>query len=442
MMNSIFRVYFVFVFVLLILALCFGEISSFIFLYPERYNNVFNFQQAHPFHISSALFWIISGATACILYFSPEEFDDTKTLKNASNAFMLVWMVSIVAIFIFYAFGKFGGREYWEFPPVLNIPVLISWLVLMIAYFIPWFRSQKQKPVYIWMWSTGMLFFLFTFIEQNLWHIAWFRESIIREITIQWKSNGSMVGAWNQMIYGLSLYLMVKITGDASIAKTRTAYFFYFLGLINLIFNWGHHIYNLPANSGIRTVSYAISMTEWIIFINIMQTFRHKLQERERFKHLVTYRFLINAEFWVAANLLLALLMSMPFINRYTHGTHVTVAHAMGTTIGINSMILLASFSYLLNIDEGSATIKTVVKLGFWVGQVSLVAFWICLIVAGIIKGYRSNHLQIATHAELMQPVLPLLKFFAYAGIGVLVGIGTIAIVFARLAWRFNNSNR
>ena len=33
--------------------------------------------------------------------------------------------------------------------------------------------------------------------------------------------------------------------------------------------------------------------------------------------------------------------MSIPTINIYTHGTHVTVAHAMGTTIGIN-MILFA----------------------------------------------------------------------------------------------------
>lgn len=429
MMIGIFRVYLVFVFVLLAAALFFGEIASVIFLYPERFNNFFNFQQVHPFHVSSALFWIISGAAACILYFSPQEFDDTKTLKHVSIAFMLVWMATIIAIFFFYALGKYGGREYWEFPPLLNIPVLISWIILMIAYFIPWFRSRKQKPVYTWMWSTGILFFLFTFVEQNLWHVTWFRESIIREITVQWKSNGSMVGAWNQMIYGLSIFLMVKISGDASIAKTRGAYFFYFLGLTNLIFNWGHHIYNLPANSIIRIISYAISMTEWIIFISFMQSFRKKINEREKFKHLITYKFLINAEFWAAANLGLALLMSMPFINRYTHGTHVTVAHAMGTTIGINSMILLASFSYLLKIDEADSNVKKIIRLWFWASQISLFVFWLCLIIAGIIKGYRSNNLHISTYTELMEPVLPLLKIFSYAGVGVFLGIGAISIM-------------
>ena len=438
MMDRIFKIYFAFAFFVLLLTLFFGIIASFVFLYPEKYNTLFSFQQAHPFHVSSALFWIITGASASILYYQREEFSDAKQYSIALVTFILLWIASIVTIFICYASGKFGGREYWEFPPILNLPILISWIILMVAYFIPWGRSEKKKPVYVWMWSTGILFFLFTFIEQNLWQFSWFRESIIREITVQWKSNGSLVGAWNQMIYGLSLFLMVKLTGDESIAQTRKAYFFYFLGLTNLIFNWGHHIYNLPANSTIRTISYAISMTEWIVLISIMQGFKAKLQEREKFKfkHLITYKFLVNSEFWVAANLLLALLMSMPFINRYTHGTHVTVAHAMGTTIGINSMILLSSFSYLLKIDAANTATKKIINIAFLVAQISLFIFWICLIIAGIIKGYRTNDLSIVTYTELMQPVVPFLKLFAYAGIGVLAGIAPVAIVFMKFAIR------
>jgi len=41
-------------------------------------------------------------------------------------------------------------------------------------------------------------------------------------------------------------------------------------------------------------------------------------------------------------SLSLAIAMSVPAINVYTHGTHFTVAHTMGTTIGINSFLLLA----------------------------------------------------------------------------------------------------
>src|SRR5690606_10544177 len=100
----------------------------------------------------------------------------------------------------------------------------------------------------------GILFFLITFLEQNLWHIPWFRQSFLREITVQWKSNGSMVGAWNQMIYGTALLLMVKMSNEPAIARSKKAFAFYFLGLTNLMFNWGHHIYNVPSAGWIRHV--------------------------------------------------------------------------------------------------------------------------------------------------------------------------------------------
>jgi nitric oxide reductase subunit B len=41
--------------------------------------------------------------------------------------------------------------------------------------------------------------------------------------------------------------------------------------------------------------------------------------------------------------MILAIIISLPALNLITPGTHVTVGHAMGTTIGINGMILLNS---------------------------------------------------------------------------------------------------
>ena len=348
----------------------------------------------------------------------------------AESLFIYTWLGTIMVIFLCYGFKKFGGREYWEFPPMLCIPLLVSWLLLLISYFIPWMKCSDKKPMYVWMWSTGIFFFLITFIEQNLWQIPWFRYSYLREITVQWKANGATVGAWNQMIYGTSLYLMVKISGDESIAKDKTVFIFYMLGLANLMFNWGHHIYSVPTASWIRDISYLISMTEWIFLIRIIQGFKNKLEERKKLRYLITYRFIIAAEFWVFMNLLLALAMSVPAINRYTHGTHITVAHAMGTTIGINTMILLASFSYILVIDSHSVLIRKAISMSYWVSQYSLMAFWLSLIAAGIIKGYRSTVMNLSSFQEIMVPVTPAIKAFSFAGIGLVISLGTIAVIY------------
>ncbi len=437
-MPNFLRLYLISALCLLLATLAFGVLATWAFLYPETYNEVLPFYQLRPFHVSAALFWIITGAFGSIVYYKNTLLPGEKRYGYSEQIFIYLWLSTIAAIFSCYAFKKFGGREYWEFPPILCAPLLISWLFAMFSYF----RNslvigKERKPMYIWMWSTGIFFFLLTFIEQNLWQVSWFRYSYLREITVQWKANGSMVGAWNQMIYGTSLYLMVKISGDKTLANNKTAFFFYMLGLTNLMFNWGHHIYNVPAASWIRSTSYMISMTEWIFLIRIIQGFKNKLEERKKHRHLITYRFIIASEFWVFMNLLLALAMSIPAVNRYTHGTHITVAHAMGTTIGINTMILLASFSYILDIDNKTEAIKKTISISYWISQYGLLLFWLSLISAGIMKAYQATALNISNFQQVMVSVIPFIKLLSLSGIVLAIGIGTIGVTYIYYTFNF-----
>ncbi len=422
------RIYTKFVFLLLLAALVLGLLSSWAYLYPELFNKHLPFYQLRPMHTSAALFFIISAASLCIIIFHKITLGRDATNSIYEKTFIIGWIATILVIFTYYGFKQFGGREYWEFPAWLAMPLLFSWASLMIGYYKGWLKCTDKKPLYIWMWSTGILFFFITFIEQNLWQISWFRQSFLRELTVQWKANGSMVGAWNQMIYGSSLFLMVMISGDKTIALNKKAFFFYFLGLTNLMFNWGHHIYNLPAHGAIRHISYIISMTEWLIFISIIQGFKSKLAEARKLRHLVPYKFLVASEFWVFANLTLALFMSIPAVNRYTHGTHITVAHAMGTTIGINTMILLGILGYALDIDSKIQAGKRLFTRAYLLVQTSLLVFWLSLIGAGILKGYRSVSLGMTEFQIMMEPVNNVLKLFAIGGIGIAIGMSIIVV--------------
>ena len=98
--------------------------------------------------------------------------------------------------------GDFGGREYWEFKPIWALPILISYFVFLLFY-LKNAGSYKNWPVYKWMWFTGIVFFSFIFMENYLWIFPYFKEHLMADMTIQWKVNGSIVGAVNQMIYGL-----------------------------------------------------------------------------------------------------------------------------------------------------------------------------------------------------------------------------------------------
>ncbi|MGZ5283770.1 MAG: cbb3-type cytochrome c oxidase subunit I, partial [Bacteroidia bacterium] len=372
-------------------------------------------------------------AVGSVLYYSQQYFGIEK-FKNIGwqKLHFWLWIFALTAIITSYFLGYFSGREYFEYPVLFSIPVLLGWLIFAWYFLSNIYRSRSiSKPVYIWMWSTGAIFFALTFIESNLWNFAWFRDNIIRDITVQWKANGAMVGSWNMLIYGSSIYLMQQISGSDKTAFSRSAFFFYFLGFTNLLFNWGHHTYVVPAASWVRIVSYAISMTEWVIFLSIIRNWRHTLSDSRKHMHILSYRFLLAAEAWVFINLLLALFMSIPAINVYTHGTHVTVAHAMGTTIGINSMILFASLFYIAGQHNIVLEIKKI-QPAYWLSQISLFGFFMSLVLAGVVKAYLSIGLGNTNFQQVMQKVYPFLNVFAASGVLLLVGLGWLAVILLR----------
>lgn len=420
------RRFYVLALILLIAGVNFGVLAAHSYTSPGLWKESLGFIKLRPMHVTSVLFWILLGATGAI-YGGLSALGLRQYNKSLVQLQLLLWLIAIGGIFFSYFNNNFGGREYWEFPQQWSVFILAAWLILVVNYFYS-IRKIKNPPVYIWMWGTGVVFFLFIFIENYLWIFPYFRENFIRDTTIQWKVNGSLVGCWNQIIYGSSIFLMERISGDKKAAHSRLAFSMYFLGLFNLMFNWSHHIYTLPTAPYIRYIGYAVSMTEWIILLRIIYNFKRSLSDAKKHIHQYSYRFLIAADAWVFINLFMALLMSVPAINIYTHGTHVTVAHAMGTTIGINTMILLA-----LLFEEADFEISDGNKLKWWnivfySIQCSLFILWVSLIVAGVKKSIWYMNNSGISYTELMQQTQVWFRVFSYSGSILMLALCIIAI--------------
>lgn len=400
-----------------------GVLAAFIYIKPEFLKEGIGFSALRPIHVSSVMFWIMIGATGCVyasmwLISGP----DLRVKKLAKLQFM-VWVIALLGIYFSYLTGQFGGREYWEFNPVWALPIALSWIIFLYA-FILMARKIRRWPVYVWMWLTGICFFLFVFLENYLWIFPYFREHFITDMTIQWKVNGSLVGALNQLLYGTSFFLMDKITKDEQrkVGYSKLAFGMYFLGLANLMFNWGHHIYTLPTDAYVRYVAYAVSMTEWVFFVKIIYNWKKQMQTIKTHYSYFPYRFLMATEFWVFVNMGQAILMSIPVINLYTHGTHVTVAHSMGTTIGINSMILLsAAFMFLIPERAHETKHKRLLAITFWVMQASLLGLFLALDISGFIKGIWQLDPAQSPFSEMMANLRPWFVMLTVSGITLML---------------------
>jgi nitric oxide reductase subunit B len=309
-----------------------------------------------------------------------------------------------------------------------------------VNYFKTAFRTAGKWPVYLWMWGTGIFFFLFTFLEAHLWLLPFFRDNMVREITVQWKSYGALTGSWNMLVYGTAIFVAGKISEDPEIGRSKMAFAMYFLGLIGLMFGWAHHTYLVPSEPWIRHLAYIVSMSELLIFGKILWDWRASLNCYQKNLHCSAYRFFVAADFWVFLNLILAIIISVPAFNLFTHGTHITVAHSMGATIGINTMILLGSVYYVIREElplDVRARCTKQVTTGFWITNIALGVFFTSLVLAGVGKGLASDEV----FQQMMTDIRPYLLAFAISGAALMVGLWILLLNAFRLLWQIIRPN-
>ncbi len=423
--------------VLLIAGIIFGFLGTLTYSAKSTFADALPFERLRPLHVSLVVFFILLTATGTVFRFLKMHNAAPLRKLNMLSWLVLLLLVTIAAIIACYLSGTFGGREYWEFPPVLGIPLMTVWFGLLYVFFKN-IADLKNQPVYVWMWVTGFAFLAFTFTESYLWTIPWFRTNIVNDMTVQWKSYGSMVGSWNMMIYGSGIYLMDQISGNTKQSSSKLTFSLYFLGLFNLMFNWGHHLYTLPTHSLVHHIGYVVSMTELLLLGRIIMKWRESIKEIQEYRHIGAYRFMITANLWIFLNLGLAILMSVPAINVFTHGTHITVAHAMGTTIGINTMMLFAFIQYFISAREKNINEDKVLSKTHLIVNLSLAAFWVSLLGAGLVRSNWQMSDEQVSFGDMMMQSKPF--FIAFSLSGAILMVSLVVIAFRLLSKNYKQS--
>lgn len=408
------------VLIFLAAALISGAMAAHSYSSPGFLKDYIGFVRFRPMHTAFVLGWIILAALVLVRQALRIRQGPTWLLWFQSSMYLL-YGLSVLTVF---SIGSFGGREYWELPLIHQCSLHVSVLIDLV-FIVNTIRKRTDAPVYMWMWATGVVFIGLTLLENNLWRIGAVFTDQVRDMTIQWKAAGSLVGGWNQLIYGLGLWLISRLSGSESAARSRMAWLMYFLGLFNLMFNWGHHIYTLPTAPYVRIISYAVSMTEWIILLRIIgQWKRNSGGDASLSGKLLRY-----ADRWVFFNLVLALLMSVPAINLFTHGTQITVAHSMGTTIGINTFFLLAVIVHLNAVRELTINwVRWSWNLIRWLFPV----FWLSLIASGVIRGLWQMQKGSQGFQGMMQDSYPVFRIFMWTGSLFMLGM----ILFIAGIWK------
>lgn len=389
--------------------------------------------ELRPLHTTFASAWIFLGAVACVTWFLFETRGPTPAEKSRTKAQLVCWGLAGAGALLTLPFGITTGREYLGFHHALSVLILVGWVLFAVTFFGRVRRGFWSRPVYVYMWAAGILYFVYTFVEGHAYLLPGLERHPIADLQVQWKSCGTLVASFNQMVYGSLIFVGEKLSGDKRAGHSRATFSLFGIGLLNSFTNFAHHTYHLPQSHLVKWIAFVVSMLEVILLVIVFAEVTARLRRRPRssLQYETSSHFIELSKCWNLGLLTLALLISVPPLNALIHGTHVVMAHAMGSELAIDSYILFAVFAYVLGqvfpkretlrrfVD--SAEVRRTARLL----NVALIALVLWLLVRGLAVG-------VTRYLGTSEPAW--LEHFPYVFVllGLTVGAQLVRLV---LAW-------
>lgn len=326
-----------------------GALYSVPALAPSFQSVGLDLRQLRPIHTTFASAWIFLGGVA-VVHRWLQDYGGVPTRGDRWRMRIQVvsWALAGAGILVTLGVGIGSGREYVGFHPVFSALILLGWLCYTWNFFRVAGPGFFSRPLYLTMWGVGMLFFIVTFVEQHLYLLPSVFEDPLQDLQVQWKATGTLVGAFNLFVYGSIIYIGERISRDRSYGHSLVAYSLFGIGLLNSFTNFAHHTYHLPQDHVVKWISFVVSMTEIVILCRAIYDLLKLFRGTDQAEFCAARGSFAASKYWSVFILLSAVLISIPPLNAIIHGTYAVTGHAMGATIGIDTMVLIGAIIWIL----------------------------------------------------------------------------------------------
>jgi len=351
-----------------------------------------------PIHTAFASMWIFGASVAVVYHWLCHNHGGlTKGDLLRFRVHTVCWIVAGVGIFVTLFAGVSTGREYLGFHQSFSALLLFGWLCFAWNVVRRLRHGFWGQPIYVWFWTVGTLFFVYTFVEGHAYMLDSVFERPIRDLQVQWKSCGTLVGSFNFLMYGSLTYVGERLSGDKRYAQSPAAFWLFGVGCLNSFTNYVHHTYHLPQTHVVKWVAFIVSMMEVVILVKLMFDLSRLLKNKPSAAPFCGRgSWLATAKWWTVGMLFTSIAISVPSWNTYIHGTQLVMGHAMGATVGIDTLVLLGTSSWLVVELRGSAVLPRIDanitrRCVRWISS-ALVVLVAWLSVAGFVHGYSRLH--------------------------------------------------
>ena len=419
--------YFVGAMALFILQVSVGALAGTVFVLPNFLAETMPFNILRMIHTNALIVWLLMAFFGAGYYLIPEEAE--RDIESPLLAYLQLALLAIgaVAAVVGYAFGVHEGREFLEQP--LWIKIAIVFVALMYLYNISMTvlrgrRTAISNVLLLGMWGIAV-FWLFAFYNPanlSLDKVYWW---YIIHIWVE--------GVWELVMASILAFLLIKMTGVDREVIEKWLYAIVGLALFSGLLGTGHHYYWIGAPGYWQWVGSIFSTFEIapffaMVIFAFMMVWRGRRDHPNKAAMLWSLGCTVGAFFGAG---IWGFMHTLSFVNFYSHGTHVTAAHAHLAFFGAYVMLNLAIITYAMPYLRNKRPYNQVLNMwSFWIMTSAMAFMTFTLTFAGVVQIHLQRVMGLA-YMEVQEQLA--LFFWMRLGSGLFVVLSALLFVYSIL---------
>ncbi len=312
--------------------------------------------------------------------------------------------------------------------------------ILFIAYALiaVWavitFRFRREKHLYVSQWylMAALFWFPWLYSAANMMLVINPVRGTV-QAAVNWWFAHNVLGLWFAPIgLGAIYYFIPKVIGRPIHSYSLSVLGFWSLALF---YSWAglHHLIGGPLPAWMITISIVASIMMVIPVVTV--AINHHLTMVGHFKQLKyspTLRFIVFGAMSYTAVSLQGSSMAIRSLNKVTHFTHYTIAHAHLGMYAFFTMTMFGSMYYIVpRLVQREWPSARLISVHFWTTSLGILLYIVPLSVGGVLQGLAMNdpNVPFLKTVELTKPYL-----ITRSISGMIIAVGHVAF-FWNFAW-------
>ncbi|AFM00183.1 nitric oxide reductase large subunit [Desulfitobacterium dehalogenans ATCC 51507] len=347
-----------------------------------------SYEYGRAVHLALATFWPVIGMMGMVYYFTVDQLKADIYSPRLARWQFVILLIASGGLLGTLALGIGNGREYLDGLPVFYMGISLGLLLGTYNLIRTLWKNRRKITPAAGIMTVGVVFLSVLLIP----NVLRFNNPVADEAVKFW-----VVHLWEEMAFELttsgfiaSFFVTAGIAAKKDIEKWL--YLEATLSVIGGLFGTGHHYFWIgfppiwlflgPVFSFIQVLP--VFLLAYLIYKGFKKHKPFSLREK-----LAVWLILSSIFHHLTGATLLGILITIPWINLYTHGTYITSGHAHLALFGTIGFLILAG-AYAILIEEDALNKKT---YGYGVSGIillnlGLIGMSLCLILAGFLQTY------------------------------------------------------